>query len=411
MRGPVAACVLVAAVLIGGAGWSQIAAVGDPGGRAALAANAQHTVPTHPGASEGSAAAGGSGEAGATGSGAPGAPGAPGVPRAGGGTPSPTGGTGSGGGGGDPATGGSSPATGSTGQTPDSDPVGLPASLACWGDSLTYGSGSEGDSYPEDLADLSGLAVYNGGVPGERSAAIAGRQGGRPPATTVEGGSIPAAGPVAVSFELGLAMLKHGGWLTGSLAGVHGTLRGTPFEGYTFTRTTPGAPTTVPVGSPFVSDIGVTMRTAGTIIWAGHNDVAIGYSFQVLDSIADMVAYVQPPGRYLEPPGRYLVLSLLNGTGSELGTPAYDEVVRTLNPALAEAYGPDHYLDIRSWLITDGLAAAGLTPTAQDRADIANDVPPSSLRELTSAGHLNATGYRVVAQRIYDYISARGWVP
>ncbi|UKI37282.1 MAG: hypothetical protein L6V93_03600 [Clostridiales bacterium] len=54
-------------------------------------------------------------------------------------------------------------------------------SVACWGDSITYGQGS-GDvnkySYPAVLKDLSGLNVINMGVGGETNTTIAARQGG-----------------------------------------------------------------------------------------------------------------------------------------------------------------------------------------------------------------------------------------
>lgn len=48
--------------------------------------------------------------------------------------------------------------------------------IACWGDSLTAGAGAgAGNSYPDVLAQLSGFAVYNGGINGDRSFQIAAR--------------------------------------------------------------------------------------------------------------------------------------------------------------------------------------------------------------------------------------------
>lgn len=51
-----------------------------------------------------------------------------------------------------------------------------PNSITCWGDSLTFGSGSTGQgSYPSNLAMMTGLNVDNQGVPGETSTQIKAR--------------------------------------------------------------------------------------------------------------------------------------------------------------------------------------------------------------------------------------------
>lgn len=285
-------------------------------------------------------------------------------------------------------------------------PEGGVTSLVTWGDSLTAGSGGDGTTYPDVLAELTGVPVYNLGVPGERSSGIAARQGGVPAPTTVVGGSIPAEGGIEVQFGGDVVIIRDDGSLRGTLAGVHGTLTKDQSRRqgkYTFTRDTPGEITPVPDGSPFVTDIAQQYRDAGTIIWSGHNDIALGDGSRVLDNIAGMVDFVQSAGHYL-------VLGLSNGTGSEKGTPAYDEGILGINTTLEETYGPDHYLDVRRFLIEDGLRAAGIEPTRQDLLDIGNDIPPSSLRDTSAQGHLNAIGYRVLAEYINQFITDQGWV-
>lgn len=401
MRGALAACVVVVAVVIGGTGLAQIAAVGA-GGWSPLGTSGQPGVAADP---DGTAAAGAGGtesaaRAGTPGAGVPGAgtPGSPGIgageTASGSGTTGPDGTS--------PGPGAPGPSTGPG----RGDGPGSPAALACWGDSLTYGSGGDGTTYPDVLAALSGLPVFNGGVPGERSAGIAAREGGAPAATTVVGGSVPATGGVEVTFDDDVVIIRDAGTLAGTLMNVHGVLSRdrTGYVGtYTFTRDVAGEAVQVPSGSPFITDISETYQDAGVIIWAGHNDIRLGGGQQVIDNIATMVEHVDDTGRYL-------VLGLSNGTGAERGTDFYREAVGTVNPALQAAYGPDHYLDVRRWLIEDGMAAAGLELTAQDERDIVNDIPPSSLRNVNTAGHLNATGYRVLAQYIYEYISAQGWL-
>lgn len=290
------------------------------------------------------------------------------------------------------------------GDSPGGTQAGAVTSLATWGDSLTAGSGGDGTTYPDVLADLTGLPVFNGGVPGERSAGVAAREGGQPAPITVAGGEIPAEGDVEV--ELGdVVVIRDQGTLEGTLMGVHGVLskdQSRTFGKYTFTRDEAGDPVEVPDGTPFITDVGVDNQNAGAIIWVGHNDIVKGNEDVVLDNIASMVDYVKDSGNYL-------VLGLSNGTGAEKGTPFYKTGIEMVNPALEEAYGPDHYLDVRRWLIDEGLQAAGIEPTEQDERDIANDVPPTSLRDPNAAGHLNADGYRVLAGYIYDFLSEKGW--
>lgn len=288
----------------------------------------------------------------------------------------------------------------------DAPAAGPVTSLVCWGDSLTAGSGGDGTTYPDTLADLTGLPVFNGGVPGERSAGIAARQGGQPAPTTVVGGSIPAEGGVEVKFGGDVVIIRDEGTLTGTLMDIHGVLSKdqSKVKGkYTFTRDEPGDAVEVPPDTPFITDISTEYQDAGVIIWAGHNDVRLGGGQQALDNIAKMVDYVDEGGHYL-------VLGLSNGTGAEEGTPFYQEGIEMVNPTLEETYGPDHYLDVRRWLIDEGLAAAGLEPTEQDKLDIANDVPPTSLRDPSAAGHLNADGYRVLAEYIQSVLTERGWI-
>lgn len=285
--------------------------------------------------------------------------------------------------------------------------TGAVSALACWGDSLTAGSGGDGVTYPDQLAELTGLPVFNGGVPGERSAAVAAREGGLPPATTVVGGSIPASGGVEVTFGGDVVIIRDEGTLDGTLAGVHGVLskdQRTNFGKYTFTRDEAGDPVDVPDPQPFVTDISAQYRDAGVIIWAGHNDIRFGGSDEILANIAKMVDFVAEPSG-----GHYLVLGLTNGTSAAKGTEFYHEGAEVVNPALEQTYGPDHYLDVRRWLIDDGLDAAGITATDQDRQDIANDIPPTSLRDPRAVGHLNGEGYTVLAQYIQQFLTDQGW--
>ena len=132
-----------------------------------------------------------------------------------------------------------------------------------------------------------------------------------------------------------------------------------------------------------------------TIIWAGRNNYSSPTTVKA--DIATMVAALTSVGN-----SNYIVLSVLNGPGEPSGNANYTTITQ-LNTDLAAVYG-SHYLDVRTYLITNGLSDAGITPTAQDTTDINNDVPPTSLR-ADSIVHLNTAGYVVVAKYVFQNIS------
>lgn len=302
-----------------------------------------------------------------------------------------------------PSSTGSSTTTPSGGsQTPAPSGTAV-TSLAAWGDSLTAGNGGDGTSYPGVLSELAGLPMFNGGVAGERSAGVAARQGGVPAQLNVAGGTIPAEGGVQV--DLGdVVIIRDEGSLTGTLLDVHGTLtkdQQTNFGDYTFTRDEPGQPVPVPDGTPFVTDVGVENRTSGTVIWSGHNDIRFEGPNNVVDNIRAMVDYLQTD--------HYVVIGLSNGENAGEGSDYYTEAILGVNEELAQEFGPDHYLDVREWLVQEGLAAAGIEPTASDQEDISQDIVPLSLRDPRAVGHLNPEGYRLVGKYLDDFCRAHGW--
>lgn len=311
------------------------------------------------------------------------------------------------------------------------------ATLACWGDSLTYGVGGGGVTYPDLLASELGVSVYNGGIIGERSSGVAARQGGRLPVVSVPAPFGEPLPPRTFRVNLDQALpwyertmvIQEEGTLHGELAGVPGTLNKqgdyrNEFTPYYFTRDTG---TDRPRPGTFAADIGVQYAGVDQIIWCGHNDLrlidapnvppGLGVPTQdlVWENIAKMRAYAEASAG----PDRYLVLSLLNGKGAGNGktttgrpTEYYKNVVLSLNPRLAAELGLEHYLDVRTWLVQDALAYGGLEPTQKDLRDIEEDIPPSSLTVPSAKDpHLNALGYTLLAQYLADRLVELGWYP
>lgn len=99
-------------------------------------------------------------------------------------------------------------------------------------------------------------------------------------------------------------------------------------------------------------------------------------------------------------------MPIYNSTSEPAGSAGYTKLA-AINAERAATFGP-HFYDLRGWLIRHGLAAAGLTSTAEDRAAIAEDrIPPALMYDNT---HLTAAGRRVEAARVAELMTDKGWI-
>jgi len=139
------------------------------------------------------------------------------------------------------------------------------------------------------------------------------------------------------------------------------------------------------------------------VIWAGRDNYKqpSDPESQILSDIASMA------NALTSSPKRYLVLSVPNSDGiwEVKGTQVYKRIM-SLNSVLATTY-PDHYLDIRSYLVSQ------YDPTNPlDVFDHKNDVLPASLRAHNLTGSLAApvgesdtTIYMNVTSAVHPIIS------
>ena len=81
--------------------------------------------------------------------------------------------------------------------------------------------------------------------------------------------------------------------------------------------------------------------------------------------------------------------------------------VEPINKALAEEFGT-HFLDIRTYLLENGLEDAGIAPTVQDRADLAAGEIPSSLR--VDIVHGNEMFYRIIGEQVFLKLKELGYI-
>lgn len=278
------------------------------------------------------------------------------------------------------------------------------ASIAAFGDSLTERyENNGGDSWTTSAGRVLGQPISNEGVSGQTTTEIAVRQGGITMNLTVAGNMIPAENSTGIT-----AYTPSSVWRNtipcdypGTLAGVRGVLRQNVTApnpvSFHFWRETPGAPAACPPGTPFIID---RSQTAGytDIIWAGRNNVPTGSVSEAIRDIDAMIASM----RYIEK--RFLVFSVTNSTSEGRGTAGYNTVA-AINAHLSSTY-PDQYVDVRSWLVNDALAAMGITPTSGDVAAKNADTIPGSLMQDTL--HITEAAEVALGKYIASVITQRG---
>jgi len=309
-----------------------------------------------------------------------------------------------------------------------------PLTVACWGDSLTYGkhdlydngdirdldgtaqkTGEKTTAYPEELALLTGYTVYNMGVGGETAYTIAARQGALDIVTT-ESFIIPASGTSdTFLFEAedgGVVLPKgqtDGGWHPCTIAGVEGRLSvgvraitgPDELDWAKFTRTTPGEAVVVPAGTKVIPsaqkmDADINIFFTGTNGgWNKDNVDKNDNSDEMCQDLVNLIKLqIAKTGK-----SKYIVIGLTWGD-----TNANDNI----NNHLRAEFG-DNFLDLKAYLASEqSLIDAGITPTEDDLSKIANGHIPTSL--IFSDGvHFTSAGYTLIAQQVYEKMLDLGY--
>lgn len=297
-------------------------------------------------------------------------------------------------------------------------------SVACWGDSITYGQGS-GDvnkySYPAVLKDLSGLNVINMGVGGETNTTIAARQGGYSikldedfviPQDTV---------PIEIKFSAydkngnyaGVVTPRSttlGGWSPCKINGVEGKLsidvNNTVFPRILnwakFTRFEKGESVSVKKGDVLTvgahdvnADINIINASSNGGWGAANKNASDSDGASLINTLDNMIESFKYPDKFI-------VIGVTTG-----GTDAWAKT----DAALKGRYGK-HFLDVKSYLTDEKfLTDNGIILTAADKEYLAlGKIPPSLLDNSPQDNtHLNKAGYRLFAQKVYDKMIELGF--
>ena len=311
--------------------------------------------------------------------------------------------------------------------------------IVCWGDSLTAGS-SGNVSYPgtlqkyidtylcdiydfastiENAQDYSRLdwdqytvsiPVVNMGAGKEDSATILGRSGVAPYVVGMDF-EIPA-GTEPVSIQLKSPDGKNVTPLTAGSAGVNPvtidgvvgeiTLSGNQGWGqsaYQFTRAEAGEAVPVAKGAQITTACTDEYRDYVHIVWLGtYGD------FTTPEKLVKETKLLL--SRQASNPERYLVIGpcALRGAWSN----ADPATLNGVDSAMMQAFG-SHYINVRKYLMTDGLTDAGITPSKEEQLVIQQGGMPTSFRSNASGADLNGTAYKLIGKLVYERMEALGY--
>lgn len=231
--------------------------------------------------------------------------------------------------------------------------------------------------------------------------------GVNPLLVTLSGDEIPASGGVAVTAK-NVNILSSGGTNSGTanvtIEGVPGVMSTDASGNWTFTRTTAGSVVAVSPDSPAVlnPDVGTSYipatnayRGRTAVLRLGRNGTRTSRSARVtytLEPLRQIIDFLTPLIKNI------VVVNVYNGrakdyvSGDDLegsNTAAYADIM-TLNEELQREFGR-LYLDMRSAAVKNAIYDLGLTPSADDLADIALDSIPRQLFGATDNVHVSTT--------------------
>ena len=312
--------------------------------------------------------------------------------------------------------------------------------IVCWGDSLTAGS-SGNVSYPLTLQkyidtylcgiyDLRyaienpenyprakwedykiSIPVVNMGAGQEDSATILGRSGVIP--YVVKSDFVIPAGTESVSISIEsqdgspVAPLTAGsaGVNPVTIAGIQGTLtrtanaQGWSTSSYQFTRLEARAETPVSKGTEVVTACTEQYRDYIHIVWLG----TYGTFTNPEKLVSDTKALLQ---RQSVNTDRFLVIGPCTYGGT--WSPSLTYSMDAIDSAMLQAFG-NNYINLRKYLIEDGLRDAGITASKADTNNINLGLVPDSFRSNAGGADLNGVAYDLLGKLVYERMELLGF--
>lgn len=296
-----------------------------------------------------------------------------------------------------------------------------PIQWAAVGDSLTdgYSNGArwdEVDSYPSKLAaELpAGTTVTNYGQSGATSDQINLLLGLTPFRVRINGGTIPATGPVNLTVTQVI-----GGWndtqdltFSGHLEGIYGSLKRTA-GAWTFTRSATGEALARTYGT-FRAFNGAMPSLAGIgghslIVGYGRNDISKvvkGMEASIPDHV--IRSYVDAYESMSVRDKQVAMLGTITRTDEDPDSDGF-KMVQEIRVRLRELF-PTHFLDLQGYLTgAEVWTHTGITPTQADLdAQALGMTPPSLFDDVT---HYSRAAAQAIAEHLVaPFIKQKGWV-
>ena len=267
------------------------------------------------------------------------------------------------------------------------------------------------DTWVKKLADTLGVTVKNIGRGGACIDEITLRMGRRRTWVRVPAGKIPASGSTPVELSWQIEPVKPR-WIevTGTINGHRVTVGQHGSTGaWTIKRAAEGPAVDVDGWVEFLSEIEQEESMLPVVLNAGKNDITGAVTGDEGDVVAHVLAGTQQIVDSL--PARAQRLVLIGHFPNLNSSDAVIADVLAVNEGLKTLY-PAAYFDVLGFMCDLGpngaLAKMGLTPTDQDRANVAKNVPPAQLFAEGDGGHPRKEFHTVFAQRVAQRIRNRG---
>ena len=275
--------------------------------------------------------------------------------------------------------------------------------IVCWGDSLTYGYGGNGESYPSTLKRLiderlvDGIPVVNNGVCVEPTYTIMARAGAWGMRTNQF--IIPAqCSPTEIHIDLdngmysNLAAVGDAGLNPVTINGVQGNITSSYHSGAYgycyFTRLEPGT-------EVFVEG-GTQVYPASKELYGGYVNVIFMGENGYYENAEDLISQYQ---RIIDARGltRYVIIGLTTGDNTSRG-----ELSQKMS-----AYFGNNYIDMRTELVNRGPELVGQERQSGDWYNIQEGIVMGYLK--SDEIHLNEYGYRAAGMILYERMEALGY--
>lgn len=296
--------------------------------------------------------------------------------------------------------------------------------IAVWGDS-TSSPNRTWREWPARLQEaVTGYAVKNQAVSGEYTTSTSARQGGN--ALSVGAFTIPADTSLVEitltsadgqTFGTAPVFNPGGSFNPCTIAGVQGTIVNSGSGVYKFARKTEGDSVEVPAGTIVTSDADDIFNNADAVMLVniGINSGWNTDADTLLNQVQLMVDHFTDCGGT-----KYIITGPY--AGQFLNTDSQRAVVFDYETKAATAFG-EHWLNLREYLIANGLTENGLTASALDTDRMAVGQIPASLlgggstteilifdgKTVTDQTHPNAHGQNSIFNAFYTKGQAMGY--